>query len=179
MRALAEEFGTTAGSICKRVKKHQWVQDKSEEVRRKTRAALLKETDEGNRNRNTPSHEDIENAVQTNITVITGHRKSIREGHAIVDLLHSQLDFAAAQRDQIQETIETETARDETTARRTAMMKAVSLPAHAGVLRDLSQALKNLIPLERQAFNIDEDSGRIDQIKRIVVEMVDPQQRDE
>ncbi|MNG38877.1 hypothetical protein D3C84_1267350 [compost metagenome] len=39
------------------------------------------------------------------------------------------------------------------------MLKAVSLPLHAGVIRDLSTALKNLIPLERQAYNLDEVSS--------------------
>jgi hypothetical protein len=35
------------------------------------------------------------------------------------------------------------------------MLKAVSLPAHIVALKDLSTVLKNLIPLERQAFNVD------------------------
>lgn len=37
------------------------------------------------------------------------------------------------------------------------MLKAISLPSHAGVLRDLSTALKNLVPLERQAYNIKDE----------------------
>lgn len=49
-----------------------------------------------------------------------------------------------------------ETKGDETSRRRTQLMRLVSLASHAGVLRDLSAAMKNLIPLERQAYNLDE-----------------------
>jgi len=34
------------------------------------------------------------------------------------------------------------------------MNRAVSLPSHAGVLRDLSTALKSLFPLEREALGL-------------------------
>lgn len=38
--------------------------------------------------------------------------------------------------------------------RRAKLMKAVALPTHASTMRDLSTAMKNLMMLERQAFNV-------------------------
>lgn len=168
LRALAAKHGTTPGAISKKAKKEGWTQDASQEVRERTRAALIKapaaeqETRGGNAVSsagNAPTREDIEVAVQTNLAVISRHRKDIGHGHRLVGLLFSQLEEAARHREEIEDEIERECSGDETTARRTRMLKAVSLPSHAGVIRDLSTALKNLIPLERQAYNLDEVSS--------------------
>jgi len=163
MRMIATEFNTTAGAISKKVKRYKWVQDKSAEVRQKTRAALLQETPDGNTLGNTPTTEDIDKAVQTNVLVIREHRTSIKASQNIVTLLQGQLHEAATKRDDIEEVIIDETKDEEGKAdqkRRNRMLKAVSIPAHAGVLRDLTTAQKNLISLDRQAFNIDEDGGK-------------------
>lgn len=70
----------------------------------------------------------------------------------------------------IEQAIDEDTKSDRDGKRKAAMLKAVSLPTRAGVMRDLSVALKNLIPLERQAFNLDEkDKGPpIEDIKIII-----------
>lgn len=167
LRALSEKHGVSASSISRRATKYGWVQDASQEVRERTRAALLVQADDCNTDcnsvaveRNTPTREDIAVAVQTNIEVISRHRKDIAKGQTLVALLFGQLNEAAEHRSLIEEAINDECGDDRTTVRRTAMLKAVSLPSHAVVLRDLSTALKNLIPLERQAFNLDEDTGQ-------------------
>jgi hypothetical protein len=67
---------------------------------------------------------------------------------------------AATIRDELENTIKEATVGDKDTNRRRAMLRAISLPTHARVLRDLSVAQKNLISLERQAYNLDEDGRR-------------------
>lgn len=180
LRTLSTEFGPSPGAISKRAKKYGWTQDKTKEVLQKTRAALLKETPPGNTEGNTPTREDIDRAVQSNIEVIRGHRASIKKAHDLVSVLAGQLENAAELRDELETAAEEETAADSTTKRRTMMMKAVSLPTHAGVLRDLTMALKNLIPLERQAFNLDakpedepdSDLDNIDPATRSILEAI-------
>lgn len=168
LRALATKHGTTPGAISKKAKAREWVQDASQEVRERTRAALLteprkekakKETPDGNSVSsagNAPTQEDIEVAVQTNLQVINRHRRDISKGHGLVSMLFAQLEQAAMGRDDLENLIEEETKDDENGQRRNRLMKAISLPTHAGVIRDLSTALKNFIPLERQAYNLDE-----------------------
>lgn len=168
LRALATKHGTTAGAISKKASAGNWVKDASQEVRERTRAALLteprkektrEETGDGNTvssEGNAPTQGDIEVAVQTNLQVITRHRRDIAKGHGLVNLLFQQLEQAATARDELEDAIIKETAGDENNQRRNRMLKALSLPTHAGVLRDLSTALKNLVPLERQAYNLDE-----------------------
>lgn len=172
LRALATKHGTTPGAISKRANKEGWVKDATQEVRERTRAALItnakpadddgaKET-EGNsvsNKGNAPTHEDIEVAVQTNLSVITRHRKDIAYGHGLVGMLLGQLQEAARDREEIEDAIIEETAGDQNSQRRNKMLKAVGIPTHAAVIRDLSTAMKNLIPLERQAYNLDETNA--------------------
>lgn len=161
LRALAEKHGCTAAAISKKAKEKGWVRDASQEVRERTRAALLAQPKEAgvdgvNTTVNAPTPADIETAVQTNLQVIGRHRRDIAKGHGLVSMLFQQLEDAATHREEIEDAICEETKGDENTRRRNQMLKLVGLPTHAGVLRDLSTALKNLIPLERQAYNLDE-----------------------
>ena len=70
-----------------------------------------------------------------------------------------QLVETAVNRESIENDIEEETKGDETNQRRYRMIKAISLPTNAAVMRDLSTAMKNLVGMERQAFNLDELSS--------------------
>lgn len=163
LRALATKHECTAAAISKKAKEKGWVRDATAEVRERTRAALLTaprkeeaKVNGVNSTVNTPTQEDIEVAVQTNLQVINRHRRDIARGQGLVSMLFQQLESAAQEREDLENLIEEETKDDDSSLRRNRMLKAISLPTHAGVLRDLSTALKNLIPLERQAYNLDE-----------------------
>lgn len=165
VRTIGAEFKCAHTSIIRKAKKEGWVQDKSKEVRQRTKAALVAHQREGTKERTTPTREDVDRAVQTNVEVILGHRKSVRKGMALIDFLAAQLKEAAEDRDRLEKEIVEATAEvgpggqhRTDIKRRISMLKAISLTAHAGVIRDLSAALKNLIPLERQALNMDDDS---------------------
>jgi hypothetical protein len=174
IRALASEFSISHTAIQKRIKKEGWVQDKSKEVRQKTKAGLLSCQKEVANEVATPTREDIQKAVQSNIEIIRSHRKSIGRGRELVEVLSLQLAAAADSREELKPTIEAETSGPNQAARRNSMLKAVALPSHATILRDLSTALKNLIPLERQAFNLDEDGlVSVDEILQIA-ERINP-----
>jgi hypothetical protein len=165
LSAIATKHGTTKGTVSKKAKAKAWVQDASQEVRERTRAAMLvqdrkkAEAENGNtvsKTGNAPTQVDIEVAVQTNLQVINRHRTDIAKGQGLVGLMFQQLQDAASDRAELEAIAEEVTAEDLRDIRYNRLMKAVSLQTHAGVLRDLSTALKNFIPLERQAFNLDE-----------------------
>ena len=157
VREIARQANIQPSSITRKAQKENWHRDMSDEIRQRTKATLI----QNNRKSNIPTREDIEFAVQTNVEVIRSHRRDISTGRKLVSLLSSQLEEAALNRCEIEEEIVEETKGQEggkpSLQRRNMMIKAVSLPVHAGALRDLSTALKNLIPLERQAFNLDDD----------------------
>lgn len=178
VRALADKHGINHAAISRKAKGAGWVRNAAAEVRERTQAALIAnpcpaEVTTGDGKVTTPTPDTIEVAVQTNLAVIGRHRKDIGHGHRLVGMLFSQLEEAAQHRAEIEDEIERECSGDETSTRRTRMLKAVSLPVHAGVIRDLSTALKNLIPLERQAYNLDEVSSEEsfeDRLARLVGE---------
>ena len=173
LRVIATEFKVTPAGVCKRAKKEGWIQDKSDEVRQRTQAALLTGgvNKTVNREVNAPTPEDVDRAVETNVAVVVAHRKDIQAGRAVVTVQIDQLNLAAKDREELEEIIEQETSWDKDKGRRNRMLKAISLPVHAGTVRDLSTTLKNLIPLERQAFGIDERPGGDDAIKTLLDEI--------
>lgn len=177
IRALGTKHDVSAAAISKRAKRDGWVQDASAEVRERTRAALLIQPKDGkaepevntvnakvNTKVNTPTQADIEVAVQTNVQVINRHRKDIGQGQRIVGLMMAELIEGIQHREEVEKVIHEETADDASLQRRNRMLKMVSLPARAGTVRDLSTAMKNLVLLERQAYNLD-DHGSEDSIE--------------
>ncbi|UYZ85318.1 hypothetical protein MTZ49_07165 [Entomomonas sp. E2T0] len=160
VRAIAEKhnFKGSHSTITSRAKRYGWTRNITKQVQELTREGLVSGVYKDCAHfAHTPTREDIKAAALTNIQVITQHRKDIRTGRELVNLFMGQLQEAATNRNEIEAAILSETEEDQTTVRRSAMLKAVALPTHASTLRDLSTTLKNLIPLERQAYNITDE----------------------
>ena len=152
-RMIAEKHGVSETAIRKRAKAQGWSKDLTEKVRQEVRSQLVRAEVR------TPSVSDrevIEVAAATGAQVVRTHRKDIRTAADIVGLLMGQLLDAASNREELAEAIEEETANDETGHRRAKLYRAISLQSHAAIVRDLSTAAKNLVQLERQAYNLDE-----------------------
>lgn len=179
IRLIASEVGVSYETIRKWIKKYSWLQDRRQEVIERTRAALVvtrpkkvdkidtidagvdagsREADEVSTEPATDEEMDnaVEVAVQTNLAVVRGHRQHLSDGLLTIAVLREQLHDVTQCRDRIIDQIMKE---DVNHQRRAAMLKAVSLPSNAGVIRDLATALKHIIPLERQAFGLDEKAG--------------------
>ncbi|MCO7556187.1 hypothetical protein [Metapseudomonas otitidis] len=150
---LGKKYGVTEGAIRKRAKAEGWQKDLADAVRQQVKEKLVRDEV---RAPNARDREIVEAAATTGADVVRRHRRDISKGQDIVSMLFCQLEEAATNRAELEDAIEEETKNDETTRRRTQLMRLVSLASHAGVLRDLSAAMKNLIPLERQAYNLDE-----------------------
>lgn len=90
-------------------------------------------------------------AARAVVQVVMTHRTKANRLAGIVDRLATQLELAAESRDLLEALIVDTT---EPGKRRAAMLKLVSLPAHAGTIRDLTTAFQKLTLLERQAFGL-------------------------
>ncbi len=163
VREIARRYSCSEGAIRKRAKAEGWERDLTAKVQKEVRRKLVRE---GVRSE-ASEREIIEQASETGVTIVKLHRKSIQKSQNIVDSLLEQLSEFAEERDEIEKAIIDETKGKNGKVdglRRARMLKAVSLPSHSVVLRDLSMAQKNLIALERQAYNLnghspdDEDS---------------------
>jgi hypothetical protein len=156
IREVAKAHGVSDTAIRKKAKAEGWERDLTERVNEKVRTDLVR-TSVRTADPQT-EQEIVDAAAATVVQVVRSHRKRITSQTDLVDLLTKQLIDVAGKREDFEEAIEIETATDETGKRQAMMLKAVSLPAHAGVAVNLANALKTLVGLERQAFGIKDDS---------------------
>lgn len=148
---IGRQHGVSHTAINKRAKKEGWERDLSGKVRQVVSARLVSAQVSASNAR-----EAIETAAARGVELVRQHQSSLGRANRIAETLMAELQRGCDRLDEIEDAIAEETGDDANSNRRNAMLKAVSLPSRAATLRELSQTLKNLIPLERQAFNLDE-----------------------
>lgn len=154
VREIGVSHGVSHVAIAKRAKKYEWSRNLAPQVRSEIESKLVTDAvtnavTAGN------MKEIIQAAAERGVEVVRQHRSSLQIGHRLVKQLFSQLEEAATLREEIEETIAEATSGDKDDKRLNAMLKAVALPSHAGVIKDLATALGKIVVLERQAFGID------------------------
>ena len=151
VREIGRMFDVSHTAIEKKAKANGWTRDLAKKVRAEVANRLVaKEVTNGN------AREAVETAVLRGVEVIGQHRSDIGRARKACSALVAELEEATANRDQIEAAIEQETEGDNSGKRRAMMLRAVSLPSRATTISNLSVALKNLVTLERQAFNLNE-----------------------
>lgn len=151
---IARQNGISPQAIRKRAKKIGWSRDLTERVRSEIAARLVTEGLQGPRAAVT-----IDQMADRGVSLVVSHRTDIRENRSAVTKLINELHSTIEHIDDIEDAIEDETAGDKDGKRRARMLAAVALPSRAAIANSLAVALKTLIPLERQAFNLDEKGG--------------------
>lgn len=139
--------GVSHTAINKRAKKHGWARNLTARVREEVSARLVAEEVSPETTR-----EAIDVAASRGVELVRSHRQDIRSSRDMFRALLGELQGTTAHHDEIDMAIEDE----KDGKRRVAMHRAVSLPSRSRVMLDLAGALKTLVGLERQAFNIDE-----------------------
>ncbi len=179
---IGRQFSVSETAIRRMAKKYGWQRDLAPRVNQEVRLRLVVEdekkadgssgssesTDSNQEVRTeralephplavplTPEQEQqaVQQAAAVGVEAVRRHRKDLRTGFALVDKLMNELNDSTDHTESIREMIESE----DNLKRRIAMLRAVSLPQRAGVMRDLAMAISRLMPLERQAFNLDEN----------------------
>ncbi|MBY0439326.1 MAG: DUF1804 family protein [Burkholderiales bacterium] len=96
--------------------------------------------------------EAIAMAVNTGVSVVTGHRADINSAKDICRILLQELRDSTVHAETIGDLIEQQDVGDQA---KVAMQRAVSLPERALVMVRLSGSMKTLVELERVAFGLD------------------------
>lgn len=170
---LGRKYDVSESYIRKRAKEGGWSKDLTAKVQTAVRDKLVRAVvREGNaRTDSRTESEIIEAAAETAVQVVQIHRRDVRHGRTICAALFAELQDTSANRELIAECIESETQDDTSPTRRNQMMKAISLPTRARAMLDLSAAMKNLVAVERQAFNLDDKDDKDKSGKTIVMNM--------
>lgn len=167
---IGRQYGLSHTAINKRAKRDGWTRNLADRVRKEVSARLVSETVSPETERAA-----IEPAVARAVHVIKGHQASIGRYQKLVDAMGGELEEANLNREDIEAAIEAETEHDGNGKRRSMMLRAVALPSRSSVVVNLSSALKTLVGLERQAFNLengpaDVAQGGFERIERVIVD---------
>ena len=147
---IGRQYGVSHTAINKKAAKFGWSRDLTEKIRSEVSARLVSDgvSAEG-------KAETVRAAAERIVVLVREHRGDISRNREAVTKLIADLHDGIDNNDDIVAAIEAETAGDKDGKRRARMLAAVSLPSRANVAATLAGALKTLIPLEREAFNLD------------------------
>ena len=159
LKEIGAEFGVSDAGIIKRARRDGWTRDLRAKIQAKADAKVSAALVSAEVSAQTRQTERV--IIEANAEAIAArkiaHRQDISRTIQVKNQILAQLAEAVADRAAIEAAIEEETAGDKSGQRRAKMLAAVSLPTHAGILKDLATTTKTLIELERQAFGMDED----------------------
>lgn len=151
---IGRQHGVSHTAINKRAKTHGWTRNLAARVKEEVSSRLVSdEVSTAN------ARETVEAAATRVVEVVRSHRKDIAKGRTIISTLFAELMEATENRVEIDEEIEKATADDKDGKRAAMMRRAVALPSRASSVLSLAGAMHKIVHLERQAFNIETDSG--------------------
>ena len=163
IREIASQHGITHGAINKRAKRDGWERDLKAKIKAKADSLVSK--------REVSTQVSTEKAlserilIEANAEVIANvrmeHRGDIRRARKITNALFDELGAECADIEALRKLGELMLQPDENGRDRLneVYQSIIALPERVKAVKALSDAMKNLIGLERQAYDIGEDKG--------------------
>lgn len=163
LREIASQHGISEGAIRKRAKRDDWSRDLAAKVKERADDLVRKkEVRKQVRSEATFSERVlIEATAEVIATVRMAHRGDIRRAREIINTLFDELGAECADVDALRQLGEIMFQPDDNGRDRLneVYQSIISLPERVKAVKALSDAMKNLIGLERQAYDIDGPTG--------------------
>ncbi|WP_031524663.1 hypothetical protein [Siccibacter colletis] len=163
IREIASQHGITHGAINKRAKRDGWERDLKAKIKAKADALVSKREVSRAVSAETATNERIliEANAEVIATVRMEHRGDIRRARNIASSLFGELEAQCADLGALDELGELMLRPDDKGQDRLneIYQKVISMPGRVKSMKDLSDTLKTLIGLERQAYDIDGPAG--------------------
>ena len=163
IREIASQHGITHGAINKRAKRDGWERDLKAKIKAKADALVSKREVSRQVSTETATNERI--LIEANAEVIANvrmeHRGDIRRARNIANSLFDELEAECADVPGLQQLGELMYQPDDKGYDKLNEIyhKVISMPGRVKSMKDLSDTLKTLIGLERQAYDIDGPTG--------------------
>ncbi|HHX8939237.1 TPA: hypothetical protein ACVPL5_001132 [Yersinia enterocolitica] len=163
IREIASQHGITHGAINKRAKRDGWERDLKAKIKAKADSLVSKREVSSKVSTETATNERI--LIEANAEVIANvrmeHRGDIRRARATTNALFDELGAECADVAALEKLGELMFNPDDKGQDRLNEIyhKVISMPDRVKSVKALSDALKNLIGLERQAYDIDGPEG--------------------
>ena len=150
--------GSNHVAIARRAKKEGWVQDLSAKIKAKANDLVTRQavTADVTAERAVTDRTLIEINAQVIANVRMAHRGDIRRSRSVANKLLDELEGLTDNRDlfeQLGELLRSEDDKGQD-KRNDLYMRVIDLPARTKTMKDLADTLKNLIALERQAYDL-------------------------
>ncbi|MGC0826656.1 hypothetical protein [Pantoea agglomerans] len=163
IREIASQHGITHGAINKRAKRDGWERDLKAKIKAKADALVSKREVSKQVSTETATNERI--LIEANAEVIANvrmeHRGDIRRARNIASSLFGELEAECADVGALEQLGELMLSPDDKGQDKLNEIyhKVISMPGRVKSMKDLSDTLKTLIGLERQAYDIDGPTG--------------------
>lgn len=161
LREMAKDGGVTEGAIRKRAKRDDWTRDLAGKIKARADDLVRREEVRKEVRKDTVLTEKVlvEGAAQRIAEIRMGHKEHAARAIRIVNKLFDELedlgDEQATLRDMIRELNESGDDDSDTSAKILELANRIgSLPSRTKTAKDLSETLKTLIGLERDAYDI-------------------------
>ncbi|HHH1616136.1 TPA: hypothetical protein ACPY5B_004328 [Yersinia enterocolitica] len=163
LREIAAQHNISEGAIRKRAKRDDWSRDLSAKIKERAEDLVRKEEVRKQVRTETTLTERvlIEASAEVIANVRMEHRGDIRRAREITNALFDELGAECADIEALRKLGELMLQPDENGRDRLneVYQSIIALPERVKAVKALSDAMKNLIGLERQAYDIGEDKG--------------------
>lgn len=163
IREIASQHGITHGAINKRAKRDGWERDLKAKIKAKADALVSKREVSSKVSTETATSERIliEANAEVIATVRMEHRGDIRRARTLANSLFDELGAQCGDVAALEQLGDLMFDPDDNGRDRLSELyhKVISLPGRVKSMKDLSDTLKTLIGLERQAYDIDGPTG--------------------
>lgn len=170
VRQIAQEFGPSEGAIRKRAKKEEWERDLNGKIEAKAEAIVRKEAVR-NEVRNSPEFQATEKeTIEANANLVASvritHRKDIEKARTMTMALFDELEhmIGTDQADLLAQLGELMYKPNEKGVDRLndLYMKIIQMPNRVSSLKQLTDSLKTVVGLEREAFNLNKEESKVE-----------------
>lgn len=162
LREIASQYEISHVAISKRAKKENWPKDLKARIQARAEALVNSQmvNSEVNKNKLVNQQEVIETNATLQANKILEHRKDIEKTRKLGMKLFAELEFATDNMELLEQLGELLYAPDKNGVDKLNELyrKVISLPQRSQTMKALSETLKTLISLEREAFGISEKS---------------------
>jgi len=184
LREIGDKHGVTEGAIRKRAKKEEWIRDLTAKIAKKSDDLVRKEMvrSEVRSEKIISEKEIIEVNAQAIVNIKLAHRGDIRKSKNIVNALFDELELTTDNRELFEQL--GEILRNESDSGQDKLndiyKKVISMPQRIDGVKKLTDALKTMIGLEREAYgitNLEQSNKPIeemtnDELERKIAELV-------
>ncbi|MCC8378639.1 hypothetical protein [Xenorhabdus sp. PB30.3] len=177
LREIASQHGISEGAIRKRAKRDEWTRDLAAKVKSRSDDMVRKEEVRNQvRNEITLSERVLIEASAEVITKVRmEHRGDIRRAREIANALFDELGAECADIDALRQLGQLMQEPDDNGRDRLNELyhAIISLPERVKSMKALSETLKNLVGLERQAYGLDDiqTNKAVDQLSNLMDEL--------